>query len=553
MYKYIVSISMLLLLSGCHKSTKYADILNRADELINSKPDSAASLLNKIDAPENLPPSAKADYGYLKNLAYKKIEKPNMEDSIILFTMDYYKNNNNTGRLSRTYELTVSYYNQKNDTTNALKTAREGLQYNIEMNDSAEIARSYDILAEAYLNDKDYKTTIKNFKMASLYDTQKPAWRDYMIGLYYHFIFQADSSAFFIQNSINSALAQRDTFSASHFIRNQADIFYDERKYAESLSAIKKLKDINPNLSAKSYLTFAASYLMLHQLDSAQTCLDIADKLKFADKGDIYWASTNNRIRALQAIVDYSKGKHVDWSKMGRYNDSICNDNYTKIQRIEEESDIHRRLEQKNLMLTIDRQRIMLALVSVSLLAVIFVFIFIYFNQKKKEKIEVLQSMMEETMRNSNVNREDRFFKKMLLQQLGLVRFVATTPTAQNQALLKQISHIANKDIAVEELLNWDDLYHTIDSIYNNFYTRLLQNYGSVLNDREIQLCCLLCAEFSTKEISVVTQQSVRTVYQRKTTIRQKLAMDEKDDIVEFINKACHPALDAGSPENSYK
>lgn len=41
---------------------------------------------------------------------------------------------------------------------------------------------------------------------------------------------------------------------------------------------------------------------------------------------------------------------------------------------------------------------------------------------------------------------------------------------------------------------------------------------------------------FSTKEISVVTQQSVRTIYQRKTDIRHKLGMDEKEDIIGNIS-----------------
>lgn len=44
-------------------------------------------------------------------------------------------------------------------------------------------------------------------------------------------------------------------------------------------------------------------------------------------------------------------------------------------------------------------------------------------------------------------------------------------------------------------------------------------------------------AEFSTKEISVVTQQSIPTIYQRKTNIRKKLGMDEKEDIIDFIRK----------------
>ena len=343
---------------------------------------------------------------------------------------------------------------------------------------------------------------------------------------------------FFTKKSIDFALAQKDTASATFFIRNQADALYMQEKYTESLALMKKMKEINPDVDLGYYLTFADLYLMMHQPDSAQVCLNNANKLIFSNSDyNFYFTSTNNLIMAKQAVINYAQGKHIDWSKIGRYNDSICVDNQAKIKRIEEETDIRDRLEQKNLMLTINRQRILFALVSVLLLAVILVFIFIYYNQKKKEKIDVLQSMLKEAMRSKDADKDDYFFKKLLLQQLGLVRLVATTPTSQNQALLKQISNIANKDIPVDELLNWNDLYHTIDSIYDNFYTQLLQKYGAVLNDREIQLCCLLCAEFSTKEISVVTQQSVRTIYQRKTNIRQKLKMDEKDDIVAFISK----------------
>jgi hypothetical protein len=45
-----------------------------------------------------------------------------------------------------------------------------------------------------------------------------------------------------------------------------------------------------------------------------------------------------------------------------------------------------------------------------------------------------------------------------------------------------------------------------------------------------------LKANFSTKEISIVSGQGVRTVYQRKSVIRQKLGMEEKGDIVEFLS-----------------
>lgn len=69
-------------------------------------------------------------------------------------------------------------------------------------------------------------------------------------------------------------------------------------------------------------------------------------------------------------------------------------------------------------------------------------------------------------------------------------------------------------------------LYPVIDSLYDNFHARLIERFGHLLGEREVQLCCLLAAGFSTKEISVVTNQSPYTVYQRKSDIRRKLRME---------------------------
>ena len=56
-----------------------------------------------------------------------------------------------------------------------------------------------------------------------------------------------------------------------------------------------------------------------------------------------------------------------------------------------------------------------------------------------------------------------------------------------------------------------------------------------VLNEKELQLCCLLRADFSTKEINMLTRQSLQTIYQRKTQVRQKLSLAEAEDITTAI------------------
>ena len=152
-----------------------------------------------------------------------------------------------------------------------------------------------------------------------------------------------------------------------------------------------------------------------------------------------------------------------------------------------------------------------------------------------EERAETLTRLLEDAIRNQSKGEDGQFFRKILLQQLGMIRLVAKQPTSQNQELLRRISGITSHELPVESLLVWEDLYPIIDRIYDNFYTKMDSCFGDVLIDKEKQLCCLLCADFSTKEISVVTQQSIPTIYQRKTNIRKKLGMGEKEGIVEFI------------------
>lgn len=157
-----------------------------------------------------------------------------------------------------------------------------------------------------------------------------------------------------------------------------------------------------------------------------------------------------------------------------------------------------------------------------------------------EERIGILTDMLDKAQQLPSTERGDEndevLFRKVLLQQLGIIRLVASTPTQQNQALLKRISAISGGEIPTHDLLVWPDLYPVIDRLYNQFYTRLMHHYGNLLTEKETQICCLLCAGFSTKEISVVTQQTSATIYVRKTSIRKKIGVPEGEDIIAFIN-----------------
>ncbi|MDE6286111.1 MAG: LuxR C-terminal-related transcriptional regulator, partial [Muribaculaceae bacterium] len=53
--------------------------------------------------------------------------------------------------------------------------------------------------------------------------------------------------------------------------------------------------------------------------------------------------------------------------------------------------------------------------------------------------------------------------------------------------------------------------------------------------DKEEQIVALMAAGFSTKEMGVITAQTAATIYVRKSSIRKKLGVPEKEDIVAFL------------------
>lgn len=156
---------------------------------------------------------------------------------------------------------------------------------------------------------------------------------------------------------------------------------------------------------------------------------------------------------------------------------------------------------------------------------------------EREEEIDTLRKLLSESSESVDSNKDDRFFKKILLQQLGVIKIATSNPTSANLELLKKMKEITNKEVDVGDLLNWNDFFKTIDYIYDGFYTSLIKKYSAIHNEKEIQLCTLLKANFTTKEIAVVTQQSVHTIYQRKSTIRQTLQMPKAEDIATFLSE----------------
>lgn len=377
---------------------------------------------------------------------------------------------------------------------------------------------------------------------------------DYKIGVNLSLTGNGQSERFF-DESIRLATENGDTAMACEFLRNYADYLANNGQYSRSNDMYYQIGRMMPQLSGLSaiQMAMAGNYINLHRLDSARICNERAIKSEAELEAQGY-ANIARRavIEQERFLLDYTSGKPASYVDFARYCDSLTSDmlmkENTSTRRLETKS----RLQAANYELRLGKQRMgwMLS-VAVLLLAVGGVGGYLYYRNRvqrmaeAEDRIDTLTRMLADAqtvLAAETVEQElpktddDAFFKKILLQQLGIIRLVASMPTSQNQALLKRISGISGGEIPTHSLLVWSDLYPVIDRLYDNFHTRLMELYGDALTEKEVQICCLLCAGFSTKEIGVITQQSDATIYVRKTSIRKKVGAAEGQDIVACVN-----------------
>lgn len=546
-----VALLAIMFLVGCNAGNN-GKILTQVDSLMENRPDSALKLLNSIDETDGLSEAELMHIAWIRAEAHNRMGLSMTEDTMLPQAVKYYRENKDSDKLLKSYLLEAKHLRWNKQDSGAMAVLDSGLNHALALNDTSNIIAFYcDKAGISYQHGK-HSEVIDLIRKALQYSDKLPAGEHHkmLYTLAINLTLINDSSySGYCEQSIDMAMAAGDTTSAAHYMRNYADCLASRHEYVKSNEQIRRLFQVMPiytNYSALQ-MTLALNFINLHQLDSARSYWDIAwtneQKIQAVGNKDL---ARRAILAQLKSVLDYTGGTSVDIITFARFGDSIMNDMRNQQNINLQQLKTKNKLQQQNYELVINRQKTNLRLLLACFLLIIGgVILYFYIRNRYKrlaeaeERIDVLTRMLNDAQKvtdDSPQTDDDSFFKKMLLQQLGIIRLVANAPTSQNQSLLKLISGISNKEIPVDGLLVWVDLYPIIDKLYNGFYTRLTEKFGTVLSDKELQICCLLCANFSTKEIGVVTQQTSATIYVRKSSIRKKIGVGEKQDIVDYIN-----------------
>ena len=537
----------VLALAACAEALPSQRIqIEKAEQMLQQNAEEAIALLRSVKDPEVLPDSLRARFALAMGQAHYNAHWVMNEDSLLLYALDYYgrPDVSDTLRLLRTYKLAAHYFYDSERYKEATEMMAEGNRIAALRGDTAarlDLLRSVANIGEG--ND-DFEGLIRLQKQ--LIAIEPDSTRQYnnynSLAVSYYCANQNDSALLALRKATECLYTSTDSLKALYYVmRNYADILSDSGKNREAINlqrhSLQEYKETKHPFESLSYYALSRYFLNMGQMDSARYYMQMGDSVRspYIDQD----LSLANFWLVQKTLMDYMDSRSFTIRDVAFFSNRLYN-NFIRDQRvIAQKGKVQLLLQQQNMNLQLEKQKERTFFVGLVALCILLLLVVVWYLQRRKhllvekeEELEALRRLLHETEGDESGN-NDKFVKKMLLQQLGLIRIVATNPSSDHQELLV----LANKDVAVDDLLVWSDLYKTIDMVHDGFYTRICQKYGNILNEKELQLCCLLKSDFSTKEISVVIQQSIRTVYQRKTVIRQKLGMEEKEDIAEFLSK----------------
>jgi len=530
-------------MAGCGRpaETTLSAELQRAEDLMYPHPDSALHILQAMTPPKD--ELNRATWALLLTQAKYKCNVK-QSDSLVNIAYDYFKKGDNVQRNALALFCKAAIHEEQNKPEEALKLYLDGANV-VEQTNDYRLAHLINVrlgilyaLRDLYDYAVEYCERANKFAILSK-DTY------YITNSYnnlarVHSVQQKYEKAIdYYDKAIELGNTYHEIKALNMALQEKAGIYIRLEKYEEALSLMRKIE--TSKLTLPGFQILGHLYSKINQEDSAYYYLD-----KALLTNDIYV------LRSAYQVLFYMSKEQRDYRKNAEYSVKLwkINDSINKIDRnkalieMQEKYDQQRVKDEMTAKMTLQKQRILMG-IGVAVLILCFIAYRIRIRNKERitrlaeaeERIETLNHLLEEAQKepSPDAGEDDTFFKRILLQQLGIIRMVANTPTAQNQALLRRLAETGNDEMPAEELIAWKDLYPIIDRLYHGFYTRLTQHFGSVLTDKEVQTCCLLCAGFSTKEIAVITRQAVNTVYIRKSSSRQKMGMPEGADIVEWV------------------
>ena len=552
----LIGAMALCLMSACANGD--VQRVQKAEELLTVNRDSAMAILREVVRPDQLPDESKALYWFCVADIRANTMQSLSEDSMICWAAQYFRNRWLQDGEYEDYMMKAgmeeAFYWWWNDNKEKAQQVLQRQQRYAEEIAEKKGEHIWEVIllrisAELAMRDYDYEHVRDYTEALIRLGDEKAIHLDEVVRVYngmaitYFYFGEYDK----MEECFEKAIAQTSdsAFVVNVVRRNYADLLGEigqtDRAIKMLVALTEEYRQADSWLQVESLYSLSRLWLNKGDKQRAERYMREVEELfaKYKESAE-FDPATEAAFLAHRQVLEYAQKGSYHCFPLVQYNNHWSETDYIRYRVAEAKERSIRDLKERNLYLTISRQRQMLFIV-VLLFAGMGAILLIWGLSRrrkrllleKEEEIETLRGIINKGQSDQVPSTKEADVRKLMLQQLGVIKTIAGTPTEANQQLLARL--MALNEETANALIDWQSIYQTIDLVYDGFYTRLRDKYKDVLNEKELQLCCLLKADFSTKEINMLTRQSLQTIYQRKTQVRQKLNLPEAEDITTAI------------------
>lgn len=536
--RMVVVVSIFAFLISCvHVNDR--SLIKEAEANMENNPEYALCLLDSVKYFPHLNRKYKNLARYVRMFAYYKLDKEFDNFGNAFKLAKYYEVNKDINKASWLYFFSGKIAQKKQNFKDATIYLSEAIEFGQMVEDSNLLLNVYCTKGELYLQQYDKQAAINAYQQALSYKSLNcdGCWVSYYLGNCYLYTkdykkamlayCKAEKEAIIWGNSKEAAQLLFNIGQSYHQVSDRDNAL---KYFRKSLSHTVKTDE----LRYRCYLAMAKEYMMTNQ----DSVLYFLNKFNVADLENLEimhcYYMTKSQLEELRgkheiALALYKQGFVYADSLWMRNSDERIDNIMLHYEK--------RKLIGKNLRLIHKQNKLY---ISISVLVLIVALVILFFkNLIRKKQLDYIQACSTvETLKHLYDEQkvcQDKF-RTLLIEKLEISKKLALLsgqPLDKNKSFLEMYSKVVGER-AIE--LDWTELYFTINFLYNNFHLKVTQQFA-VLNEKEIQLCCLLRAGFKSDEIAFVIRLTIYSVHKRKTCIRKKLGLDEREDILEYLLK----------------
>jgi len=532
----------MVLLGSCRSDYTENKTILKAEELLETSPDSAYSLLVSIKHPDKLSKPDYAAWCLQYTYAQDKLRKEISSDSLIQVALKYYTNSRLIKYSGTAWYLSGSIHSthhQKAEAVFAFKKAEDILKGTNENRLKGLVAFNIgyiDMQDELYQHSLSYfQKSLAYFKKSG--DTKYSAYAYREIGkMYKQLDYPIDSVSHYLDMAARLSKEVGDSVNYYSILVRQGQLLLEKDDY-RSKEYILKAYEYFPISKPYNAAYLANAYSGLNMPDSALYYL----RISLADT-----SNTPYRIIGLHAASSIFKNKgdykaaYYYLDKAHTLRDSTYQQNMrSQLYRIDRQYDVAQK-EQENTRLKIHNRNMAIGIALLIIAGLITLLIFILINNRHK-RIHAADALENQRLKHESETTQIRNVQKRELLGVQLHNKIENTLQfnkfkrgyQQKEKVEAFIQDVARQSIIAEK--EWTKYVDEVDELLENGITKLKGEYKE-LTTADLIVIALVSLNVNISDACNLLDMSKNTMYTRRRTIKKRLKLDDDVNLEKWLN-----------------